>query len=336
MEARRITQLQIRPQSTASVREQAVKADIDFLLQYQQEFVNVPCFFCAGSENSCLYEKHGFKYVRCSACGAIFMNPRPPMEVLRDFYQSSCNYRVWGDITIPLTNQLRAVNFFEPRVERLLTFCDCLALPRNLLLDVGGGYGAFAELLTQRKLFERVLVIEPSADLAKLCRGKGLEVFEDFFENFSVHDVVADVVTAFEVIEHTYDPKAFLHRIFQVLRPGGLVMLSCPNVEGFETLMLKEQSSTVCHEHLNYFTPHILMQMMKNSGFEIVDICTPGQLDADVVRQALLAETLKQEDNLFFVKVLVQEWEKTGHVFQTFLTENLLSSHMLAIGKRVE
>ena len=38
-----------------------------------------------------------------------------------------------------------------------------------------------------------------------------------------------DVVTAFEIIEHTLDPAAFLDDIGRVLTPDGLLVLSTPD-----------------------------------------------------------------------------------------------------------
>ena len=38
-----------------------------------------------------------------------------------------------------------------------------------------------------------------------------------------------DVVTAFDIIEHTFDPAAFLDDVGRVLAPGGLLVMSTPD-----------------------------------------------------------------------------------------------------------
>ena len=52
----------------------------------------------------------------------------------------------------------------------------------------------------------RVVAVEPTPDLAKTCRAKGLEVIESRIEDAKGLGVV-DVIASFEVIEHLFDPS---------------------------------------------------------------------------------------------------------------------------------
>ena len=53
------------------------------------------------------------------------------------------------------------------------------------LIDVGGGYGIFAEEY-QRLSGVSVTVIEPGPELARVCRDQGLNVVASFLENVRV------------------------------------------------------------------------------------------------------------------------------------------------------
>ena len=69
----------------------------------------------------------------------------------------------------------------------------------------------------------------------------------------------------------------------------GFLILSCPNGAGFEIDILGKESGSVDHEHLNYFNPTSLCHLLENLGFEILEVQTPGVLDAELVRKAVLS-----------------------------------------------
>ena len=75
-----------------------------------------------------------------------------------------------------------------------------------------------------------------------------------------------DIITSFEVIEHLFSPRAFVERCSAVLRPGGLIMLTCPNVRGFDVELLGEASATVDAEHLNYLHPASLGALLERAA----------------------------------------------------------------------
>ena len=59
---------------------------------------------------------------------------------------------------------------------------------------------------------------------------------------------------------------------------------------------------------------------------------TPGRLDAEFVREAALKGDVRLDP--FLHRVLVEEWERLGWPFQTFLAEQGLSSHMWLVARR--
>jgi len=142
------------------------------------------------------------------------------------------------------------------------------------------------------------------------------------------------VIVNFEVIEHLYSPKEFIAGCRKIVKEGGLLILTCPNGEGFDVATLGTVSDTVDHEHLNYFNPESLGSLLKNSGFEILDTMTPGKLDAELVRNKIIEGSFSIEEP-FLKRVLVDDWDKLGHSFQQFLQDNLLSSNMLLIARAV-
>ena len=114
----------------------------------------------------------------------------------------------------------------------------------------------------------------------------------------------------------------------------GILVLTCPNFEGFDTLVLKELSDTIDHEHLNYFNPRSISLLLRKIGFEIIEISTPGKLDAELVRKKALNKKINLDNQLFLKTILIDEWERLGAKFQNFISENLLSSHLWIVSQK--
>jgi SAM-dependent methyltransferase len=183
-------------------------------------------------------------------------------------------------------------------------------------------------------LFQRIVAVEPTPDLAETCRARGLEVVQSPVEEIEPGAVAADVVASFEVLEHLFSPRQFLEGCHRLLSPGGILVLTCPNVKGFEIEVLQERSGAVDTEHLNYFHPASLTRLLADCGYEALAVETPGKLDVELVRQQALAGHLDLSARPFLSRVLVEEWDGLGGPFQRFLAENGLSSHMWAVGRK--
>ena len=134
------------------------------------------------------------------------------------------------------------------------------------------------------------------------------------------------------MIEHLFDPKAFLDWSYEQCRSGGLVFLTCPNIEGFETGVLGKHSGAVDNEHLNLFTPSSLSLLMQRCGFEIIEISTPGVLDVEIVLNAISDGLIKVADIDPMLWAMMTPDRRDQ--FQSFITKNKLSSNMQIIARK--
>jgi 2-polyprenyl-3-methyl-5-hydroxy-6-metoxy-1,4-benzoquinol methylase len=265
----------------------------------------------------------------------VYTTPRPSPELLSAFYAGSANYAYWNEHVFPATEAARRERIFRPRAERLAAIVRRLGVPVDTLLDVGAAFGTFCGCALEAGLAGRAIALEPTPGLAETCRRRGHAVIESSIEEVHV-EAVADVVTAFEVIEHVFDPGTFLDRCRRLARPGGLVVLSCPNVRGFGIAELGTGSGSVDHEHLNYFHPASLAALVRSRGLEVLETLTPGRLDADLVRQAILRGERPAPAGGLLRTVLVDRWEELGEPFQDFLAAHGLSSHLWLVARRPE
>ena len=105
----------------------------------------------------------------------------------------------------------------------------------------------------------------------------------------------------------------------RLLKPGGIFIATCPNVQGFDIVVLGELSATVDVEHLNYFHPESLSLLVRSCGFDVLEVQTPGKLDAELVRKKVLAGEFDLGDQRFLKQILIDKWEHVGEAFQEFL-----------------
>jgi len=323
----------IRPDELKKNQSKVIAADIRWLLSRRESFVRVDCPACGSAGYTGTFEKNGFEYSACGDCGTLFMNPRPSREVLDEFYRTSENYKYWKEHIFPASEHARREKIFRPRAARVASLCAGYGIRDAVLMEVGAGFGTFCEEAGRYEVFKRITAVEPTPDLAEACRKRGLEVIEKPIEEV-VCDAPVDVIVAFEVIEHLFSPGKFIGKCASVLSPGGIMVVTCPNAHGFDIDTLGKLSDSIDHEHLNYFNPESLASLIAGNGFEVLEVSTPGELDAELVRKKVLAGEFDVSGQPFLKRVLIDEWERLGDAFQRFLAENRLSSHMWVVARK--
>jgi 2-polyprenyl-3-methyl-5-hydroxy-6-metoxy-1,4-benzoquinol methylase len=331
----RLRESDIRPDDLMAEQARRYAADVAWLFERRDQFIAVPCPACDASAHESAWGKYGLDYRRCHGCGTVYVSPRPDPDLLDEYYRNSTNYEYWNTVVFPASENARRERIFRPRAERAADLAERYGASGGMLLDIGAGYGTFCEEAVRMGAFGRVVALEPEPHLAETCRAKGLEVIEAPVEQAEL-DSEFDVVTSFEVIEHLFSPRAFIERCTAILRPGGLVVLTCPNVHGFDVEVLGEASATVDAEHLNYLHPASLSALLERCGFTVLEALTPGRLDAELVRKKALSGEFPLDEQPFLRRVLLDDWERVGGAFQDFLADNGLSSNMWVVARREE
>jgi SAM-dependent methyltransferase len=328
----RLSEHELCPDDLLAGQEEAFARDVERLRARSDEFVEVSCPACGQAAGPTTLEKWGFEYVSCERCRTLFMSPRPSPEVMASYYANSENYAYWAEHIFPASEDSRREKINRPWLERIRGYCEENNVALGTMVEIGPGFGTFAALAGEA--FERVVAVEPTPEMAQSCRERGVEVIEKSVEDITDEVTDADVVCAFEVAEHLFEPRAFVEVCGRLLRPGGLLVVSCPNGLGFDIAALGAVSWAIDPEHVNLFNPDSISLLLDDTGFEVVSVTTPGRLDAEFVHDAIGRGEFDAPADPFLRRVLVDEWDRLGWPFQQFLAENGLSSHMWTVGRK--
>ena len=325
----------IRPEQLTQKLAEYLLRDRERWLAGVQDFVRVPCPACGETAPGDAFTVRDYAFETCGRCKTVFYNPRPSEEQLGRYYREAESYGYWAKFIFPQSEEARRRKIFAPRAAAVKRLWESKALPTGRMLEIGAGYGIFCEEVRKLSIFREITAVEPTPDLAGVCRNKGFRTLAVPYEGLQEEPGSYSLVAAWEVIEHLFSPAKFIVSMRALLEPGGVLLLSCPNIEGFDMMVLGcALADNFGLEHINMFNPPSLTLLLERHGFGILELTTPGQLDAELVRKKILAGKFSVDDNPFLKRVLIDDWERVGESFQRFLSENGMSSHMVVMAQK--
>ncbi len=138
-----------------------------------------------------------------------------------------------------------------------------------------------------------------------------------------------NVVIALDAIQRETNPEEFLSGLRNNLNDDGILILSFRSGTGFDILALKSSNESIFPlDHI--FLPSIagIKNLLAKTGFEIKEVTTPGQLDAEIVKKSV--ELGHCTDPLITHLVDMVPIEE----LQTFIQKNNLSSHVRLVAQK--
>lgn len=331
-------ELDIRPPDLFDRFLELSRSDINTFFSDKTTFDSTACPGCGSQDKEDEFSKYGFKYLVCSKCRSLYCSPRPGRAQLEAFYQDSKAVEFWVNHFYARTADARRRIMFGPRAKLALQIAlDRRETPLSpVLVDIGSGYGMLLEEARELGGFGTIVGVEPGKNFAVLCRERGFAVINKYAEELKAEDIQADVATCFEVLEHVHSPRQFLLGIRAGLRPGGRLLLTTLTSSGFDIQVLwKHNKSISPPHHLNFLSVEGMQLLFERSGYRVVKIETPGELDVDIVANAY-RENKGIRRSRFVEELVMYSDEKRKAAFQDFLAAHCLSSHMRVIAERVE
>ena len=319
----------IRPEKIFNEYLRLAKQDAQYYFG-DADRLSILCPACDG-EGKYSFTKSDFDFRLCENCQTLFVSPRPPESCFVRYYQESESVRYWASTFYKQTADARREKLWRPKARMVHELVDRFATGRCRVIDIGGGYGIFAEEY-QRISGSEVVIIEPGPELASACREKNLTVLEKFLEQIDRTDLPSGqkAFVSFELFEHLPDLRNFLQRLFELMSEGDLFIFTTLSGTGVDIQALWEDSKSVSPpHHLNFLNPKSVRLLLEKVGLTVLTVETPGQLDVDI-----MSNNREHIKDRFWRTFVHQASEKEKRAMQKFIAENGLSSHMLAVSRK--
>ena len=140
-------------------------------------------------------------------------------------------------------------------------------LSGDIIVEIGGGVGAFGQYVTKKGYKYQDFDISKNAIQYVKALGLSGVVFDP--ENLITLDFHnANLVVMWEVIEHIWDVAGYLQKIHENLAPKSFLLLSTPNIRRHDYLKKISKPSTSSPPiHINFFSKESLSISLKSANF---------------------------------------------------------------------
>lgn len=221
------------------------------------------CLICtADSDFYCF--KPPAKYFKCPQCATIFQHPLPSAQEMVSYADQEYSDGLYGEYV-----QARDLKFltFRRRMRDIRRRTE-----GKLLVDVGCSCGYFIDVALENG-FDAYGVEFSSVAIAAASEQTRRRITHGDIHQLTTHSKTYDVVTAFDVLEHTLAPVQFLTELRRLLKSGGLLVITTPDTKHYlRSLMGKRWPMLQPLQHTCLFSPASLRRALETAGYTDIEI----------------------------------------------------------------
>jgi len=164
----------------------------------------------------------------------------------------------------PEMKELQCVHWWFTGRRKILTRCleSLIGVQSRLnILDAGSGTGANIDVLLA---FGDVIALEPNALAGDhIAHTTGVPVVQGTLPDIPFRLNSFDLIVALDVLEHVHDDQAAMIALYEVLRPGGCVVLTVP------AYSFMWSGHDIVHGHYRRYSRGEVSRRLKMAGFAI-------------------------------------------------------------------
>lgn len=236
----------------------------------------MPCHICGGFDRIKLYHQSfsglssgsfldGYDVCVCDQCGFGFADGLPPAESFDKYYAEMSKWDYLESDGVESEEHLKR---FEKVADDILSMGISKETP---VLDIGCSTGGMLAAL-KRRGFTNLTGLDPSPKSAELAKSLyDIEVVTGSVKDLNILPKNFGLVMLSGVLEHFYDPDSAIRDIRNLIVQGGLFYVSVPDVTRFASCF-DAPYQQFSLEHILYFSPESLTNLLRTSGFKPVQI----------------------------------------------------------------
>jgi SAM-dependent methyltransferase len=177
-----------------------------------------------------------YRWVRCNLCKLMRSDPIYDLNLLELYKESTFEYS-------QETENLKKTYF------RLAKYAIKDSFFEKSILEIGGGNGFFLEEMISAKA-KSIAGVEPSKSaIDKSAPNVKPYMICDQMRNGLFPSNYFDLVAMFHVMDHLSDPLKVIEAIYEVLKPGGKILIAIHNEKSISSKILRRKSPIVDVEH---------------------------------------------------------------------------------------
>lgn len=209
-----------------------------------------------------------FSVVQCAGCKLIRLDPQPEPYELSQYYPPSYWFAPGENAAERIEELYRRfvlrdhVRFVERAIEH--------SAESGPVVDIGCGGGLLLRMLAERG--RAVIGVDLSADAGRVAWFvNGVPSVCARFARAPLPPESCSVVTMFHLLEHLYNPAAYLDAAREVLKPNGRLVIQVPNASSWQFLLFGARWNGVdIPRHLFNFRKEDIDLLLRECGFEPV------------------------------------------------------------------
>ncbi len=215
-----------------------------------------------------------FDIFLCADCGTSWSNPHISGDGVyeliykhRDDAPGYMRYGIYAREVLIKSNPEKYLSNKEEMYYGLFKSLREYSSPEASVLDVGCGLGYVTYALNKAGYNAQGLDIsEEAISQAKERYGNSF-ICEDFF-NLDHNDKTYDAICMLELIEHVAEPSRYINHAMNLLKKGGVLIVTTPNKSFYPKGSLWETDAPPVH--ITWFSEGGILKIFKGLGFEVV------------------------------------------------------------------
>ena len=200
--------------------------------------------------------------VRCHSCGLVYVNPRIEESALLESYASAVD-------PVFVSQNSERVATFKRSLKWICKAAGVVPSRELSLLDVGCAGGAFLKAASDFGF--KVTGIEPSRWMGDYARSLyNVNVQEGTLTQDMFRRETFDIVTLWDVIEHLSHPHEVLQTVHDCLKPGGLLVVTYPDIGSTAARILGSHWPFYLSVHLSYYNRETMREQLRRASFNVL------------------------------------------------------------------